>query len=524
MFDMMWIYDPSAWLGLLTLVVLEIVLGIDNLVFIAVLASKLPLRLQDKARYVGLGMALLVRLLLISCISWIVTLTEPLAELFGVEFSARDIIMLAGGAFLLYKATAELHDKLEGQEERVSESKAATHAFGLVVMQIVVLDAVFSLDSVITAVGMCEHVFIMMFAVIIAMIIMVWSSRPLTLFVSRHPTLVILCLSFLLMIGFSLLAEGLHIHVPKTYLYVAIGFSILIEIFNQIARKNSLRLSSNIKNSRELAASLVLRILGSRNDSQVQSIKESIVAPPEAVFDSAEKDMVSRVLQLSNQPVRSIMTARRDVVMVDISQNRDDIMKALADSPYSHLVAYRDGNRDAPIGIINKSEVLTQEVIAGRDGIDFGKLVKQPLMIPETVSVLKALQEAKSSKIYNVLVLDEFGNYEGLVTMHDIMECFSGDLPEQSEMAELRRLDDGSFLARADIPLSELEMRAGCHIDPSARYHTLAGFIIETLQNLPEAGTELIRNGWLFRITQVENNTVAQVRIFRLEDTASGQE
>ncbi len=522
MFDMMWVYDPSAWLGLLTLVVLEIVLGIDNLVFIAVLASKLPLRLQDKARYVGLGMALLVRLVLISAISWIVTLTKPLLEFFGTGFSARDIIMLLGGGFLLYKATSELHDKLEGQEEKVSSSRAATHAFWLVVLQIVVLDAVFSLDSVITAVGMCEHVFIMMFAVIIAMIIMVWSSRPLTIFVSRHPTLVILCLSFLLMIGFSLLAEGLHIHVPKTYLYVAIGFSILIEIFNQIARKNSLRLRSDIKNSRELAASLVLRILGSRSDSQVQTIKESIVAPPEAVFDSAEKDMVSRVLQLSNQPVRSIMTARRDVVMVDISQDCGEIMKTLAESPYSHLVAYRDGNRDAPIGIISKSEVLSQEVLSGT--VDFQKLVKQPLLIPETVSVLKALQEAKSAKIYHVLVVDEFGNYEGLVTMHDIMECFSGDLPERSEMAEIRKLDDGSFLARADIPLSELEMHSGCHIEPSAHYHTLAGFVIETLQNLPEAGTELVRDGWLFRITEVENNTVAQVRIFPPAPPASGKE
>src|SRR5574344_1623302 len=235
---MVWIYDPSAWVGLFTLVVLEIVLGIDNLVFIAILASKLPAKMQDKARYTGLGMALFIRLILISLISWIVPLTQPLFTLFSESFSVRDIILLGGGTFLLYKATHELHEKLEGNEESMSSSKAATHAFWLVVSQIVVLDAIFSLDSVITAVGMCDHVFIMMFAVIIAMGIMVISSKPLTTFVSGHPTLVILCLSFLLMIGFSLIAEGLHIHVPKSYLYAAIGFSILIEIFNQIARKN----------------------------------------------------------------------------------------------------------------------------------------------------------------------------------------------------------------------------------------------------------------------------------------------
>ena len=154
MFDMVWIYDPSAWVGLFTLVVLEIVLGIDNLVFIAILASKLPAKMQDKARYTGLGMALFIRLILISLISWIVTLTQPLFTLFSESFSVRDIILLGGGTFLLYKATHELHEKLEGNEESMSSSKAATHAFWLVVSQIVVLDAIFSLDSVITAVGM----------------------------------------------------------------------------------------------------------------------------------------------------------------------------------------------------------------------------------------------------------------------------------------------------------------------------------------------------------------------------------
>lgn len=510
---MVWIYDPSAWVGLFTLVVLEIVLGIDNLVFIAILASKLPAKIQDKARYTGLGMALLIRLVLISLISWIVTLTQPIITLFGEGFSVRDIILLVGGAFLLYKATHELHEKLEGKEENLSSSKAAAHAFWLVVMQIVVLDAIFSLDSVITAVGMCDHVFIMMFAVIIAMAIMVISSKPLTTFVSGHPTLVILCLSFLLMIGFSLLAEGLHIHVPKAYLYAAIVFSILIEIFNQIARKNSLKLAKNLKDNRELAASLVLRILGSKSENQFQTIKESIVAPPsDAVFAAEEKDIVSRVLQLSGQPIRAVMTPRTDVQMIDVSLKNDQLLDQLVSSEHSHLVAYKDGNRDAPIGIINKSEVLAQFI--KKDGkMNLTSLIHAPLYVPETISVLKAIEETKAAKNYTIFVVDEFGNYEGLATLHDIMEEIAGDLPEKSEIADCAQLKNGSYLVQGDIALTELERQTGFVVESSVHYHTLAGFIIETEQVVPEVNSQIIVDDWILKIVDVKNHTIASVML-----------
>ena len=227
MMDFLWIMDPTAWLGLLTLVVLEIVLGIDNLLFIAILAEKLPPSERDRARIIGLALALVMRLLLLASISWLVTLTEPLFTIWSLPLAGRDLILLIGGFFLLFKATRELHGRLEGEIGSGSQSKVYA-AFWTVVAQIVVLDAVFSLDAVITAVGMAEHLSVMMLAVVIAIGIMMWASKPLTLFVNRHPTLVILCLGFLLMIGFSLVAEGLGFHIPKGYLYAAIGFSILI--------------------------------------------------------------------------------------------------------------------------------------------------------------------------------------------------------------------------------------------------------------------------------------------------------
>lgn len=217
-----WMSDPSAWIGLATLVVLEIVLGIDNLVFIAILAEKLPPEQRNAGRIVGLIMALCMRLILLASIAWVVTLTQPLFHVLDHPFSGRDLILLFGGVFLLFKGTMELHERIEGAQPQKEENPVHA-AFWMVIVQIVVLDAVFSLDSVITAVGMVKDLSVMMIAVVIAVGIMLWASKPLMTFVNRHPTVVILCLGFLMMIGFSLIVEGFGFHIPKGYLYAAIG-------------------------------------------------------------------------------------------------------------------------------------------------------------------------------------------------------------------------------------------------------------------------------------------------------------
>lgn len=260
--------DPSVWAGLVTLIVLEIVLGIDNLVFIAILADKLLPGQRDKARIIGLSLALVMRLALLSLMSWLVTLTKPLFHVADFAFSGRDLIMLTGGVFLLFKATTELHERLENRPES-HESNKNYASFWVVVAQIVVLDAVFSLDAVITAVGMVSHLWIMMTAVVIAMGIMLLASKPLTNFVNAHPTVVVLCLSFLLMIGLSLVAEGFGFHIPKGYLYAAIGFSIIIELFNQIARRNFIRHQSR-RPMRERTAEVILRLMGGKRSHQPQ--------------------------------------------------------------------------------------------------------------------------------------------------------------------------------------------------------------------------------------------------------------
>ncbi|MET0245244.1 MAG: TerC family protein, partial [Sphingomonas sp.] len=260
--------DPSIWVGLLTLIVLEVVLGIDNLVFIAILADKLPPHQRDRARLLGLSLALVMRLVLLASIAWIVGLTAPVVSVAGWDFSWRDIILAGGGVFLLVKATMEIHERLEGNDDH-GATGGAHAAFWVVIVQILALDAVFSLDSIITAVGMVEHLWVMMVAVIVAMTIMIIASKPLTAFVGRHPTVIILCLSFLLLIGFSLVAEGFGFHMPKGYLYAAIGFSILIEGFNQISTRNRRRAMAQLP-MRQRAADGIYRLLTPSQDDGVK--------------------------------------------------------------------------------------------------------------------------------------------------------------------------------------------------------------------------------------------------------------
>ena len=233
-FTFAWVTDPSIWLSLATLTALEIVLGIDNLVFVAILTERVAAARRALARKVGLALALGTRLVLLAMLAWIVTLTEPLFSIAGIALSWRDLILLAGGAFLLVKATHEIHNETEHDDEKPA---AGTATFAAVVTQIAFIDIIFSLDSVITAVGMADHLWVMVLAVVAAMVLMMVASTPLAEFVSAHPTVKMLALSFLLMIGVFLIADGLHFHIPKGYLYFSLAFSVTVEALNHCVRR-----------------------------------------------------------------------------------------------------------------------------------------------------------------------------------------------------------------------------------------------------------------------------------------------
>ncbi|WP_295464232.1 TerC family protein [uncultured Pseudomonas sp.] len=231
--------DPTVWIALATLIVMEVVLGIDNLIFISIITNKLPAHQQHNARRIGIGLALIMRLGLLGTVAWIVQLTEPVIEVFGKSFSWKDLILIAGGLFLLWKATKEIHHNVDPEPDSAltQGGEVATLGFSSAIVQILLLDLVFSVDSIITAVGMTEHLPVMVIAVVVAVTVMLLAANPLATFINNNPTVVMLALGFLIMIGMTLIAEGFGAHVPKGYIYAAMAFSALIEGLNMLSRR-----------------------------------------------------------------------------------------------------------------------------------------------------------------------------------------------------------------------------------------------------------------------------------------------
>ena len=239
-------YQSETWIALLTLTFLEIVLGVDNIIFISIVSNKLPEKLQKRARNLGLALALVMRIGLLVTLSYVLSFTQPLFTLLDIDFSGRDLILIAGGLFLLFKSTSEIHHKIEGQTPQSGSNKKAS--FSAVIIQIVLLDVIFSVDSILTAIGLANEVIIMIIAVTIAMIIMMIFAGSISTFINKHPTLQILALAFLILIGFMLMMEGVHYHIPKGYIYFAVFFSLIVEIVNIRIRKsrNPLKLNKRI--------------------------------------------------------------------------------------------------------------------------------------------------------------------------------------------------------------------------------------------------------------------------------------
>ncbi|MGY2403157.1 TerC family protein [Pseudomonas sp. SDO5271_S396] len=516
---MEWLADPTAWLGLLTLIVLELVLGIDNLVFIAILADKLPPAQRDRARLIGLSLALLMRLGLLASISWLVTLTQPLFEVFGKSFSGRDLIMLFGGVFLLFKATMELHERLEGHVAQRSGS-AAYALFWPIVAQIVVLDAVFSLDAVITAVGMVDELAVMMIAVIISIGLMIVASKPLTRFVNAHPTVIMLCLGFLMMIGFALTAEGLGFHIPKGYLYAAIGFSILIEVFNQIARARRKKSAQGVLPVRERTAHAVMHLLGGRSLA-VEEVGEEVadlLGEPDVaqgpLFDRRERVMISGVLQLAERPIRTLMTPRAQVDCIDLADDADTIRLKLMHSSYSRLPLIRNGAVDEPLGFVHKKELL-KEYLAGNEP-NLEHLARRAINLLESFSILNALEQMRQESTHIAFVINEFGDFMGVLSMTDILESIAGELPDASEIEGPDIVEEGEgFRASGALNLSQVRQRTGFKAQATEDYQTLAGLLMSLLDRLPVVGDSLTHEGWRLTVAAVEERRVTQVSMAR---------
>jgi predicted tellurium resistance membrane protein TerC len=416
---MEWLSDPTVWVGLATLIALELVLGIDNLIFIAILADRLPPGQRDRARVLGLTFALVMRLALLASISWMISLKEPLFGVWRFEFSWRDLILIGGGLFLLIKATTEIHERIEPQPH---DKPAARHAgFWAIVAQIVVIDAVFSIDSIVTAVGMVDELYVMMAAVVVAILAMLVASKPLTAFITARPSLIILCLGFLLMVGLVLVVDGFGLHIPKGYLYAAIAFSALIELLNQLAARGRRKASQNGMTSRQQVADAVLRFLA--------GVPLPAYALPEGkLFGSAEREMVGGVLTLRERPVKTIMTPSADVDCLDI--NDRDVLAKLRDNPHREFPVI-SGSRERVAGVVRKEDVLTLCV----DGkpIDLKSVVRSAPTVTPQSSVLDTLSQFKRTTAELALVVDAQGRFQGLVTRTDLLEAIAGEFPDEGE-------------------------------------------------------------------------------------------
>lgn len=424
---MEWMTDPTLWVGLTTLVLLEIVLGVDNLIFIAILADKVPPEQRARARLIGLSLALLMRLGLLAGISWVMSLTRPLLALWTIELSWRDVILIAGGLFLLVKATTEIHDRL--QERDAGHGHARAHgAFWPLVAQIVVLDAVFSLDSVITAVGMVDELYVMMAAVVIAVAMMLVASGPLTRFILGHPSLIILCLGFLLMVGLVLVVDGFGVHVPKGYVYAAIGFSVLIEFLNQWGERARRRRAAATP-ARARVAEAVLRMLGgvpAFAPAGAMAGEAALAAPPEA-FAAEEKSMVREVLGLAEHPVSLAMTARASVEWIDSTASRKAILARLRGSPHREFPV-GSGSLDALQGVAHKEDLLELALQPGP--LDVGAALREAVRLPDGCSLLDTLKAFKKHPIQLAVVADARGRVTGVVTRTDLLEAIAGELPD----------------------------------------------------------------------------------------------
>ncbi len=506
---MEWIFDPTIWVGLLTLVLLEVVLGIDNLVFIAILAEKLPPAQRDKARFIGLALALGMRLLLLSAISWIVKMTAPMFNIMGFAPSMRDLMLLGGGIFLLFKATTELHERIESHAIVGSPNRARA-VFWKVVVQIVALDAVFSLDAVITAVGMVNELPLMMAAVTIAVGIMLLAAKPLTAFLASRPSVVVLCLSFLLMIGFSLVAESFHFEVPKGYLYAAIGFSILIEFFNQLASTNRIKAEAR-RPLRVRTAETVLRLLG--GDALHNGDTED-GTDQEKPYNTEAQNMLYGVLTLTDRSIRSIMTPRPEVVWINVADSLSDI-RALAGSSSHGTFPVLDHDNDEVLGVVSDKDILARLAPAG--DAEIKDLLQPPLVVQESIGVLRLMEIMRQSSAKMALVANEYGAILGVVTLQDIFEAIAGDFPDAGEQPDLFAEAENTWQVDGSTDLHRLEMLLDTDelLKNSGGYVTLGGYLTQQIGALPKEGSTLDVGNLHFEVLKASKRKIDRVRIVK---------
>ncbi|AQX27833.1 CBS domain-containing protein [Bartonella sp. JB15] len=381
------------------------------------------------------------------------------------------------------------------------------------------LDAVFSLDSIITATGMIvkEQAMVMYIAVIIAMGVMMWGSGTLMRFINRHPTIVILCLGFLMMVGFTLIVEGFGFHIPKGYLYAAIGFSVVIEAFNQIGRRNREKMITT-NDLRERTADAVLRLLGGgKKGSNLSETVDVIVeqAANSEIFRPEEKEMIRGVLDLADRPVRSIMSPRNEIEWLDLSGDESEMREELQRVKHSRLILARE-KIDEFVGVALTKDLLLN--LAEGKKINWQKAMREPLVVHENTGVLRLMEKLRHSSIQLAIIVDEHGSLKGIATPTDIFEAIAGDFPDDDEESVVaEKLEDGNLLVEGYADIRRLSGYLERNlVDESDRYTTLAGFMLWRLGHLPNEGESFEAEGLCFKVIEMDRRNISKVLISQL--------
>ena len=391
------------------------------------------------------------------------------------------------------------------------------------------LDAVFSLDSVITAVGMVKHLSVMMIAVIIAVGIMLWASKPLMEFVNKHPTVVILCLAFLMMIGFSLVVEGFGFHIPKGYLYAAIGFAVLIEMANQAMRHNQEK-AVTTTDLRYRTASAVLKMLGGKNSAgssdNSQNEKEDVLATQafaDEMFDEENgayhSVMVQGVLGLSERPAKSVMTPRPELEWIDLEEEPEALKQRLLSMTHSRLIVAR-GELDNIEGIALTHKVLNEYIETG--AINFSHHLREPVIVHENAQVLMVMEQLRQAPLQMAIVLNEYGSIEGIVTPIDVLEAIAGEFPDEDELEAIAEsLEDGSLMLEGSTDIRHVSLLLNRDlVNETEEYSTLSGYILFHLGRLPENGQKVHADGYIFEVVTMDGHKIEKVHVI-VDETSS---
>ncbi|NIH16813.1 MAG: hypothetical protein G8D24_02000 [Buchnera aphidicola (Periphyllus lyropictus)] len=507
--------DPSAWTGLLALIVIEIVLGIDNLIFLTVLVKKLNPKQRKKARIIGLILSLFIRISFLIFISWSTSLTNPIYSNQYITLSIREIVLLIGGIFLSLISLIELNENLYNKNIKKKKNNKYSN-FWIIIFQIVILDTIFSLDSIVTAIGIVNNLFVMILAVIISIMVMLFISKSLQKIVDKYKTIIVLCLSFLLMIGVSLICESLGFYISKTYLYVAIIFSICIELFNQISKYN-FSLYQCKRPIRIRVLETILKII--KKDKKNKKIFKKMHNFNHDNYDSKEyinfkkeeKYMIYNLINLAIRPIKSIMTPRMEISWINIKESHKKIKKQLLDTPHS-LFPICKGNLDKIIGVVRAKELFS--IIENKKKILDCLSRNTPIFISEKLNPIKLLKILKKSKGNMVIVLNKFNIVQGLITPLDFLKAIAGDFPDADETPDITKEKNG-WLVKGHTNLHYIQQVLNTKnlIDNNNVHASIAGLLIEKKGNIPVSGDIINISSFNFHIIKVKNYKIDLVRI-----------